>query len=85
LGRQFSPVEFERAFAGFQQLYHVRPLRVLCSPDVLERYCALFERSVEDAHRRAVRYEGVPVAAAVLPIGTIAFEGEVDENRMGDW
>jgi hypothetical protein len=85
LGRQFSAPEFERAFAGFQQLYHVRPLRVLCSPDVLERYCAIYERSVEIAHRGAIRYEDVPVVAAVMPAGTIAFEGEVDEDRMGDW
>ncbi|MDQ2873051.1 MAG: hypothetical protein M3R35_07995 [Candidatus Eremiobacteraeota bacterium] len=85
LGRQFSPSEFERAFLGFQQLYHVRPLRALCSPDVLERYCVLYERSADDAHRCTVVHEGVPLAAAVLPAGTIAFEGEVEEDRMGDW
>jgi hypothetical protein len=27
----------------------------------------------------------VLLSAAVLPPGTIAFEGEVDESRMGDW
>ena len=66
-------------------MYHVRPSRVLCSPDVLERYCALFERSVDVAHSRDVRYEGVPLAAAILPAGMVAFEGDVDEERMGDW
>ena len=85
LGRHFSPDEFERAFASFAQMYHVRPQRVLCSPDVLERFCALFERSADAGHRRAVRYEGIPLTASVLPAGTIAFEGEVDEGRMGDW
>jgi hypothetical protein len=56
-----------------------------CSPDVLERYCRLFERGNEAAHRREVRFRDVPVYAAVLPAGTVVFEGEVDEDRMGDW
>lgn len=85
MGRQFSAPSFERAFRSFQQLYHVRPQRVLCSPDVLERYCALFERDPAAWHRRTLRFEGVPLASAVLSPGLIAFEGEVDEERMGDW
>lgn len=85
LGRSFSARDFERAFATFRSLYNTHPLRVLCSPDVLRRYCEIYERSVEEAHSRNVRYEGVPLAAAVLPPGTIAFEGEVDPDRMGDW
>lgn len=85
LGRQFTPAEFERAFKKFGQMYHTRPDRVLCSPDVLERFCAIFERSVEAAHSLQVRYEGIVVSAAVMPPGTVAFEGEVDEERMGDW
>ena len=84
LGRHFSPAEFERAFRSFQQLYQVRPSRVLCSPDVLDRYCEIFRQSGE-AHRREVRYEGLPVVASVMPPGTVAFEGEVDQDRMGDW
>lgn len=84
LGRHFNPAEFERAFRSFQQLYQVRPSRVLCSPDVLDRYCEIYRLSGE-AHRREVRFEGLPVVASVMPPGTVAFEGEVDQDRMGDW
>jgi len=66
-------------------MYHVRSNRVLCSPDVLQRYCSLFERCVDVAHAREVRYEGILLCAAILPPGMVAFEGEVDEERMGDW
>lgn len=65
-------------------MYQVRPKAVLCSPDVLTRYCELFERS-SDAHQREVRFEGVRIVAAIMPPGTVAFEGEVDQDRMGDW
>ncbi|MDP9110484.1 MAG: hypothetical protein M3Z07_04050 [Candidatus Eremiobacteraeota bacterium] len=85
LGRLFSTGEFERAFASFAELYQVRPHSVACSPDVLQRYCVLFEGSVEDAHRCELRYNGIPLVASVLPPGMIAFEGHVDEGRMGDW
>jgi hypothetical protein len=84
LGRHFGPAEFERAFRSFQQLYQVRPLRVLCSPDVLDRYCEIYGES-GDAHRREVRFDGVRVTAAIMAPGTVAFEGEVDQDRMGDW
>ena len=84
MGRHFSTAEFERAFHSFQQLYQVRPLRVLCSPDILDRYCELYE-ALGDGHRREVRFEGVRLTAAILPPGTVAFEGEVDPDRMGDW
>ncbi len=84
LGRHFSQAEFERAFRSFQQLYQVRPSRVLCSPDVLHRFCELYERP-EDAHRREMRFDGVRVSASVMAPGTVAFEGEVDQDRMGDW
>ncbi|MDP9017097.1 MAG: hypothetical protein M3N19_02095 [Candidatus Eremiobacteraeota bacterium] len=66
-------------------MYQVRPLRVLCSPDVLERFCTLFERSSDVAQNREVCYEGVPLSAAILSPGMVAFEGDVDEERMGDW
>lgn len=66
-------------------MYHVRPNRVLCSPDVLERFCSLFEDSAGVAHSGEVRYEGILLCAAVLPPGMVAFEGAVDEERMGDW
>ncbi len=87
IGERFDDDAFARAFAGFRQLYHVRPQRVLCAPGVLARYAALFARSVDDAHagHALPRYEGVPLAGAILAPGTIVFEGEVDEERMGDW
>jgi hypothetical protein len=87
LGPRFSRQAFERAFKRFLELYGVRPLRASCSPDVLARYCALFERSEVVAHQPSgrVAYEGVPLVAAVLAPGTIVFEGEVEETRMGDW
>jgi hypothetical protein len=87
LGPGFSSNDFERAFQHFVEFYNVPPLRIACPPDVLSRFGTLFERSGEAAHRASGRlaYQGVPLVAAVLPRGTIAFEGEVDEERMGDW
>ena len=85
LGTRFGARDFERAFAKFRELYAVLPQRVLCSPDVLERYCALFEASADEAHRHSIRYEGIAMVTAVIPPGRIIFEGEVDEERMGDW
>lgn len=82
---RFAPEEFERAFDSFVQTYNVEPIVGRCSPEVLERYCRLFERMEDAARRLEVRYRGVPLHAAVLPAGTIVFEGEVDEDRMGDW
>jgi hypothetical protein len=85
LSRTYTGTEFERAFASFQELYQVRPHRVLCSPDVLARFCVLFERTPDAAHQRDLRFLGVPLRASILPPGIIAMEGEVDEDRMGDW
>jgi hypothetical protein len=85
LGTAFDGAAFERAFARFRELYHVRPQRVLCAPDVLTRYAAVFARTADDAHARDLRYDGIPLAGAILAPGTIVFEGEVDEERMGDW
>ena len=87
LGEKFSTDAFERAFRRFVELYNVPPLRVACAPDVLTRFSALYERSPHAAMQRTegLRYEGIPLVAAVLAPGTIAFEGEVDEERMGDW
>jgi hypothetical protein len=85
LGRGFTAAEFERAFRGFRELYNADPKAIQCSPDVLERFAALFEGGDPAASARALRYGGVPLAAAVLAPGTAAFEGEVDEDRMGDW
>lgn len=66
-------------------MFQVLPRRVCCSPDVLVRYCRLYERQSDDALRREIRFKGVALCASVLPPGMIAFEGEVDEGRMGDW
>jgi hypothetical protein len=85
LGSTFDESALEAAFAGFRRLYNVGPARVLCAPDVLVRLAALTCRSADDAMRRDVRYDGVPVVSAILRAGTIVFEGEVDEERMGDW
>jgi hypothetical protein len=85
LGSRFAAAAFERAFERFVQLYNVAPDIARCSPDVLERYCRLFESSADAARLREVRFRGIRVVAAVLPAGTIAFEGDVDEDRMGDW
>jgi len=85
LGRGFTADEFARAFRGFRELYIADPKVIHCSPDVLERFTVLFEGGDPAASARALRYSGVPLAAAILAPGTVAFEGEVDEDRMGDW
>jgi hypothetical protein len=87
IGREFSRAEFDAAFTAFRQTYNVAPLRALCAPDVLARFCALFERSADVVHQQSLqlRYEGVPLVASPIAPGTVAFEGEVDEERMGDW
>lgn len=85
LGSRFAAEAFERAFERFVQTYNVPPTVARCSPDVLEQFCRLFEHAGDAARLREVRYKGIPLYAAVLPAGTIAFEGEVDEDRMGDW
>ncbi len=87
LGAAFSTGDFERAFRRFRELYNVKPHRVICAPDVLGRYCALYERSAELALQHSVRiaFDGVPLVAAIVKPGTVVFEGEVDEERMGDW
>lgn len=82
---RFAPDEFERAFDSFVQTYNVAPHVARCSPDVLDRYCRLFERADDAARRGEVQFRGIPVYAAVLPSGTIVLEGVVDEDRMGDW
>ncbi len=87
LGAAFSASAFERAFAAFREMYNVDPLRGLCAPDVLTRYCELYERGAEFAHERSARigFRGVPLLAAIVAPGVVAFEGEVDAERMGDW
>jgi hypothetical protein len=85
LAPNFDEAAFEAAFAGFRRLYHIPPERVLCAPDVLQRYAALYARSADDALARSLRYLGIRLESAVLRPGTIVFEGHVDEERMGDW
>ncbi len=87
LGARFSAQAFGDAYRAFNWTYNVAPLRALCAPDVLARYCELFEGDADAAHRHSTRarFEGVPVVAAILRPGVVVFEGEVDEERMGDW
>jgi hypothetical protein len=87
IGAKFSAQAFAEACAAFRRTYNVAPLRALCAPDVFARYCELFERDTEAAHRHSTRarFEDVPLVAAVLKPGVVVFEGEVDEERMGDW
>ena len=85
LGAAFDESALDEALAGFRRLYNVAPERVLCAPDVLGRFAVLYARSSDDAMRRDLRYAGVPIVSAILAPGTIVFEGEVDEERMGDW
>ena len=85
LGSAFDAAAFDVALAGFRRLYNVAPVRVLCAPDVLSRFSTLMARSSDDALQRELRYDGLPVVSAILAPGTIVFEGEVDEERMGDW
>ena len=84
LGADFSAQAFGAAFDRFVQTYNVSPQLARCSPDVLVRYAKLAERG-ESAHSEQLRFRGIPLYAAVLPAGVVAFEGEVDEDRMGDW
>lgn len=87
IGEHFSAAAFEAAFDQFRALYSVKPTLAFCSPDVLARYCALFERSPEVAHLHSSRitYDGIPLVTAVVAPGTVVFEGEVDDVKMGDW
>jgi hypothetical protein len=85
LGAVFDEPAFADALAGFRRLYGVAPLRVLCAPDVLQRAAALFARSGDDALARNLRVDGIPLVGSIVAPGTIVFEGEVDEERMGDW
>jgi hypothetical protein len=85
LGASFDEERFANALAGFRRLYNVAPQRVLCAPDVLARFAELHARSGDDAFARSLRHHGLPVVSAVVAPGTVVFEGEVDEVRMGDW
>lgn len=87
IGSVFSAEDFSRAFARFRELYNVAPKRLLCSPDVITRFCGLHQPSEHIAleYSAHLEYEGVPLVAGILAPGTIALEGEVDEDRMGDW
>ncbi|HEY5340715.1 MAG TPA: hypothetical protein VIK27_06790, partial [Candidatus Aquilonibacter sp.] len=69
LGSNFAAEAFERAFDRFVQIYNVAPEIARCSPDVLERYCRLFESGAEAAREREVRFRSIPLFAAVLPAG----------------
>ena len=85
IGELFTPHAFERALASFLQIYNVPPQRIMCSPGVLSRYCLLYEKTPQAAHKHEIRHDGIPLCAAILPPGVIAFEGEVDDVVKGDW
>jgi hypothetical protein len=87
LGANFSAEAFADARAAFVRTYNVAPLRALCAPDVFARFCDLFDAAAGASHRHSTRarFEGVPLVAAILAPGVVVFEGEVDEERMGDW
>ncbi len=86
VGAVFDDVAFARAFARFGQLYHVAPTRAFCAPDVLARFCELYDRpAATHRHSTQLRFEGVPLVAGILAPGMLVLEGEVDEERMGDW
>jgi len=77
--------DFERALASFMRLYGRRPALILGSPAIVERFCRHFEGNPEAAYSGAPRFEGIPLHAAILPPDVIAFEGEIDEEILGDW
>ena len=85
LRRGFDAQTFEAAFESFRRLYNVAPDGALCSADVLLRFSALYTTGGEGWVGDALRHRGIPLRAAVLPEGVLALEGEVDEDRMGDW
>lgn len=85
LGSTFDDAAFSEALTGFRRMYGVAPLRIVCAPDVLQRAAMLFARSGDDALSRELRFEGIRLVSAIVAPGTIVFEGEVDEDRMGDW
>ncbi len=85
LGCRFDEAEFAAAFASFRKLYNTGPQRVACAPDVLDRFCVVFAKGGNGVHAAIMRYDDVPVVAAVLRPGIVAIEGEVSSDRMGDW
>lgn len=86
LGAVFDDAAFAAAFATFRATYNVAPERAFCAPDVFARACEIFDRA-GSAHRHSTRLhvDGVPLLVAILAPGTLAMEGEVDQERMGDW
>jgi hypothetical protein len=85
IGTRHIVEEIETALLRFRQLYGTPPLLARCSPDVLDRYSDAAGWGVDAPRRREIRHFGIPLVAAVLPPNTIVIEGEIDEDRMGDW
>ncbi|HVA38639.1 MAG TPA: hypothetical protein VNJ51_13615 [Candidatus Dormibacteraeota bacterium] len=81
----WSVEDFERALHRFVELYGRRPEIIFGAPAVLERFCRYYERSPERAYGGSPQFEGIPLHAAILPPDVVAFEGEVDEEILGDW
>ncbi len=87
LGSTFAIDAFERAFAAFHAQYSLPPDRGVCAPDVFARVAELFAGTAAAAHQHSTRvmFEGVPIVVGFVAPGTIVFEGNVDETKMGDW
>ncbi|MDE2571340.1 MAG: hypothetical protein KGM44_02320 [bacterium] len=81
----WGPETFEQALSSFVKMYGHRPMVILGGPATLARFCRHYERSIEVAYGGSPRYEGIPLHAAILQPDVVAFEGEVDEEIMGDW
>ena len=86
LGEGYDAAAPGRALRRFREFYGVPPERAIAAPDVIARYCELTGVAAA-SHQQSLRLaiEGVPLYAAVVEPGTIVFEGDVDEDRMGDW
>ena len=87
IGSDFDADRFGEALASFRAQYSVMPERGVCAPDVFARAAELFAGSAAAAHRHStrVRFAGIPIVAGVVAPGSIVFEGNVDETKMGDW
>jgi hypothetical protein len=87
LGSTFAIEAFQSAFAAFHAQYSLPPDRGVCAPDVFARVAELFAGTAAAAHQHSTRvmFEGVPIVVGIVAPGTIVFEGNVDETKMGDW
>lgn len=87
LPRAFARTDVADALVAFRVHYNVAPERALCAPDVFARIAELIEGRAAAAHEHStrLRFEGVPVLAAVIAPSTIVVEGHIDHLTLGDW